>query len=126
MSPAARLESDMHSLSARLRKARQGLSRGTIIDLTPIEQDEIPAGKALDEFLGTIAWPDAVVGLIIAQRFGRKGLREAIEALARIGEQRLVLLVVGKDDLEWAVDALDGLGGRHDLHPLVGRRRLAA
>ncbi|WP_394430622.1 PPA1309 family protein [Streptomyces sp. SGAir0957] len=29
---------------------------------TPIEQDEIPAGKALDEFLGTIAWPDAVVG----------------------------------------------------------------
>ncbi|MCX3060237.1 PPA1309 family protein [Streptomyces beihaiensis] len=30
--------------------------------LTPVEQDEIPAGKALDEFLGTIAWPDAVVG----------------------------------------------------------------
>ena len=39
MSPAATIESDMHSLSARLRKARQGLSRGTIIDLTPIEQD---------------------------------------------------------------------------------------
>jgi hypothetical protein len=30
--------------------------------LTPVEQDEIPAGKPLDEFLGTIAWPDAVVG----------------------------------------------------------------
>ncbi|MFF0010117.1 PPA1309 family protein [Streptomyces sp. NPDC005374] len=30
--------------------------------LTPIEQDEIPAGKPLDEFLGTIAWPAAVVG----------------------------------------------------------------
>ena len=30
--------------------------------LTPIEQDEIPAGKPLDEFLGTIAWPGAVVG----------------------------------------------------------------
>ncbi|MFC0599623.1 PPA1309 family protein [Streptomyces palmae] len=29
---------------------------------TPIEQDELPAGAALDEFLGTIAWPDAVVG----------------------------------------------------------------
>ncbi|MFJ4203694.1 PPA1309 family protein [Streptomyces sviceus] len=29
---------------------------------TPIEQDKIPAGKPLDEFLGTIAWPDAVVG----------------------------------------------------------------
>jgi hypothetical protein len=35
----ARLESDMHSLSARLRKARHGLSRGTIVDLAPIEQD---------------------------------------------------------------------------------------
>ena len=39
MSQTAVLESEMHSLSARLRKARQGLSRGTIIDLTPIEQD---------------------------------------------------------------------------------------
>lgn len=29
---------------------------------TPIEQDELPAGTALDKFLGTIAWPDAVVG----------------------------------------------------------------
>ncbi|MBB1242804.1 hypothetical protein GL263_04330 [Streptomyces durbertensis] len=30
--------------------------------LTPIEQDELPAGVPLDEFLGTIAWPDAVTG----------------------------------------------------------------
>ncbi|MGK5626900.1 PPA1309 family protein [Streptomyces sp. URMC 123] len=30
--------------------------------LTPIEQDELPAGAALDEFLATIAWPDAVTG----------------------------------------------------------------
>ncbi|MFF0450139.1 PPA1309 family protein [Streptomyces sp. NPDC004609] len=30
--------------------------------LTPIEQDEIPPGTALDDFLGTIAWPDAVTG----------------------------------------------------------------
>ncbi|MEE1927675.1 PPA1309 family protein [Streptomyces sp. TRM 70351] len=30
--------------------------------LTPIEQDELPAGLPLDEFLGTIAWPDAVTG----------------------------------------------------------------
>ncbi|MCX2969619.1 MULTISPECIES: PPA1309 family protein [Streptomyces] len=30
--------------------------------LTPVEQDEIPAGVALDEFLATIAWPDAVSG----------------------------------------------------------------
>ncbi|MBC2875066.1 hypothetical protein H7K43_08375 [Streptomyces sp. TYQ1024] len=29
---------------------------------TPIEQDELPAGTALDEFLATIAWPDAVTG----------------------------------------------------------------
>ncbi|MCI0383965.1 PPA1309 family protein [Streptomyces sp. CNQ085] len=30
--------------------------------LTPVEQDELPAGVPLDEFLGTIAWPDAVSG----------------------------------------------------------------
>ncbi|MER5864032.1 PPA1309 family protein [Kitasatospora sp. NPDC002040] len=31
-------------------------------DLTVIEQDELPAGMELDKFLGTIAWPDQVVG----------------------------------------------------------------
>ncbi|MFD6420106.1 PPA1309 family protein [Streptomyces sp. NPDC060194] len=30
--------------------------------LTPVEQDEVPAGTPLDEFLGTIAWPEAVGG----------------------------------------------------------------
>jgi hypothetical protein len=30
--------------------------------LTPVEQDEIPAAQPLDEFLATIAWPDAVAG----------------------------------------------------------------
>ncbi|MBU7596513.1 hypothetical protein JGS22_002370 [Streptomyces sp. P38-E01] len=30
--------------------------------LTPVEQDELPAGVPLDEFLATIAWPDAVAG----------------------------------------------------------------
>ncbi|MCF3961417.1 PPA1309 family protein [Streptomyces fuscigenes] len=33
-----------------------------VAPLTPVEQDEIPAGTALDEFLATIAWPDAVAG----------------------------------------------------------------
>ena len=39
MSHTAAIEAEMHSLTARLRKARQGLSSGTIIDLTPIEED---------------------------------------------------------------------------------------
>lgn len=30
--------------------------------LTPVEQDEIPSGVPLDEFLATIGWPDAVAG----------------------------------------------------------------
>jgi hypothetical protein len=30
--------------------------------LTPVEQDEVPAGTPLDEFLATIAWPDVVAG----------------------------------------------------------------
>ncbi|MEU6655566.1 PPA1309 family protein [Streptomyces sp. NPDC046900] len=32
------------------------------VGLTPVEQDEVPADRPLDEFLGTIAWPDAVAG----------------------------------------------------------------
>ncbi|MFE7229286.1 PPA1309 family protein [Streptomyces sp. NPDC002405] len=30
--------------------------------LTPVEQDEVPADRPLDEFLATIAWPGAVAG----------------------------------------------------------------
>ena len=50
--------------SAALRKAdpRLGLSDGDEPGLTPVEQEEIPAGTELDKFLGTIAWPDAVAG----------------------------------------------------------------
>jgi hypothetical protein len=55
--------------TARLRAQEPGLAAQLGLQdapettgLTPIEQDEIPADKPLDEFLGTIAWPDAVVG----------------------------------------------------------------
>ncbi|MBO1336068.1 PPA1309 family protein [Streptomyces sp. VRA16 Mangrove soil] len=37
-------------------------TEGEVSGFTPILQDEIPASKPLDEFLGTIAWPDAVAG----------------------------------------------------------------
>ncbi|MGW1891237.1 PPA1309 family protein [Streptomyces sp. NPDC002004] len=55
--------------TAQLRAQEPGLAdRLGITDdasdgsLTPIEQEELPADGALDEFLGTIAWPDAVAG----------------------------------------------------------------
>jgi hypothetical protein len=54
----ARLRADQPSLSDRLGLRDESESSG----LTPIEQDEIPTDQPLDEFLGTIAWPDAVVG----------------------------------------------------------------
>ncbi|WKX72484.1 PPA1309 family protein [Streptomyces sp. XD-27] len=57
----ARLRAQEPALAAQL-----GLDAGGTDSpgpsLTPIEQDELPAGTPLDEFLGTIAWPDAVVG----------------------------------------------------------------
>ncbi|QIQ02777.1 PPA1309 family protein [Streptomyces liangshanensis] len=54
----ARLRTDEPELAAQL-----GLDDGdTTAPLTPIEQDEIPAGTPLDEFLATIAWPGAVAG----------------------------------------------------------------
>lgn len=53
----------------RLRAEEPGLARRLGLDeagpagaLTPIEQEEIPAGKALDEFLATIAWPPSIAG----------------------------------------------------------------
>jgi UDP-glucose:(heptosyl)LPS alpha-1,3-glucosyltransferase len=40
---------------------------------------------------------DCVMALMIAQDFERKGLRQAIEALAQVRDSRLVLTVVGRD-----------------------------
>ncbi|MER5211092.1 PPA1309 family protein [Streptomyces sp. NPDC002838] len=54
----ARLRTQEPALAAQLGLEEEQKITG----LTPIEQDEIPTGKPLDEFLGTIAWPDAVVG----------------------------------------------------------------
>ncbi|WP_051951466.1 PPA1309 family protein [Actinacidiphila yeochonensis] len=40
-----------------------GLAEGTEEGgLTPVEQEELPAGSAVDEFLGTIAWPEVIAG----------------------------------------------------------------
>ncbi|MFJ9425578.1 PPA1309 family protein [Streptomyces sp. NPDC101249] len=55
----ARLRVQEPGLAAQLGLADEEQAAAA---LTPIEQEEIPAGKPLDEFLGTIAWPDAVVG----------------------------------------------------------------
>lgn len=53
-----RLRTDEPELAAQL-----GFDDGeAVAPLTPIEQDEIPAGTPLDEFLATIAWPGAVAG----------------------------------------------------------------
>ncbi|MFJ6212905.1 PPA1309 family protein [Streptomyces sp. NPDC092296] len=42
--------------------AQLGLAEGQAGGLTPVEQEELPDGMALDEFLGTIAWPEVVAG----------------------------------------------------------------
>lgn len=54
----ARLRAEQPSLAGRL--GPDGEQETTAF--TPIEQDSIPTGKPLDEFLGTIAWPEAVAG----------------------------------------------------------------
>ncbi|WP_078894729.1 PPA1309 family protein, partial [Streptomyces sp. CT34] len=53
----AKLREQEPSLAAQL-----GIDDATSASLTPVEQDEIPADAPLDEFLATIAWPDAVAG----------------------------------------------------------------
>jgi hypothetical protein len=53
---------------AQLKKANPALAEQLGLadqedpGLTPVEQDELPAGMELDKFLGTIAWPEAVAG----------------------------------------------------------------
>jgi hypothetical protein len=54
----ARLRAQEPGLAAQLGLQDEPETTG----LTPVEQDEIPANTPLDKFLGTIAWPDAVVG----------------------------------------------------------------
>ncbi len=55
--------------TSRLRTREPGLAQRLNLPddaaagaLTPVEQEEVPAGGPLDEFLGTIAWPDSVSG----------------------------------------------------------------
>ncbi|MEV5505973.1 PPA1309 family protein [Streptomyces orinoci] len=57
----ARLRAQEPALAAQLG-LDQPAEGGAAPSYTPIEQEELPAGTALDEFLGTIAWPEAVVG----------------------------------------------------------------
>lgn len=54
------------------------------------------AGRLVRERFNISA--DRVVALIIAQDYQRKGLPETLNALARLNDPRLVLLVVGKQD----------------------------
>jgi hypothetical protein len=51
-------------LGADAPEGAPGIAEGD--SLTPVEQDELPAGVPLDEFLATIAWPDAVTGCALA------------------------------------------------------------
>ncbi|MFS4097598.1 PPA1309 family protein [Streptomyces sp. AF1A] len=58
----ARLRAEEPALAAQLGLEDEPATTG----LTPIEQDELPSDKPLDEFLGTIAWPDAVAGCALS------------------------------------------------------------
>ncbi|WP_243766236.1 PPA1309 family protein [Streptomyces sp. GC420] len=76
--------------SARLRAQEPGLAAQLGLDegpqassLTPIEQDELPAGTPLDEFLATIAWPDAVTGCALTVE--RLMLPPSAEATVPVG-----------------------------------------
>jgi len=67
------------------------------VDLAKFNPSARPAaGAELRKKLGIVS--DKTVGLMIAQDFVRKGLREAILATAKLRDPRLVLIVVGKED----------------------------
>ncbi len=58
---------------------------------------------------------DAVVGLMLAQDFERKGLRQAIEALARVEDSKLLLIVGGKPDPSVYQKSARSLGVAHRM-----------
>lgn len=93
--------------TARLREQEPGLAAQLGLDqrsgtaatsYTPIEQDELPAGAALDEFLGTIAWPAAVAGCALTVE--RLMLPPSAEASVprELDEKRLAEWVAGHPD----------------------------
>jgi hypothetical protein len=90
----ARLRAEQPSLADRLGLQDESDNSG----FTPIEQEEIPAGKPLDEFLGTIAWPDAVAGCALTVE--RLMLPPSAEATVPEGldEARLAKWVAGHPD----------------------------
>jgi UDP-glucose:(heptosyl)LPS alpha-1,3-glucosyltransferase len=56
-----------------------------------------PAGESASDLRRRLKVPpDSVMGLMVAQDFERKGLAEAIGALALLKDRRLMLVVVGK------------------------------
>ncbi len=97
MSHTAAIESEMHSITARLRKARQGLSNGSIVDLTPIEQDV----KGLCQAVENLAPEESrslrprLVGLLEEiNQLGenlRAGLGELAQLLSAASERRKAL-----------------------------------
>lgn len=97
MNPTASFESEMHSLSARLRKARQGLSTGTIVDLAPIEQDVTALCRAVERLAPAEAAPlrPRLFGLLEeVTQLGenlRAGLNELAQLLNEAGERRRAL-----------------------------------
>lgn len=59
---------------------------------------------------------DSIVLLMIAQDFARKGLKEAIGALARVEDRRLVLVVAGRGDVGTYRSLAAGLGIEDRVH----------
>lgn len=97
MSQTTRFESEMHSLAARLRKAREGLSAGTIVDLTPIEQDVSALCRAVERLTPAEAAPlrPRLFGLLeevtaLGENL-RAGLNELAQLLSDAGERRRAL-----------------------------------
>lgn len=67
------------------------------VDLDKFDPAARPqAGRQTRQELGIA--PDRILGLLIAQDFERKGLSQAIHAMGKIDDPRLVLLVAGKQD----------------------------
>lgn len=80
--------------------AQLGLTPGESGELTPVEQEELPQDRPLDEFLGTIAWPETVAGcaLVVERQMLPPGAEAELPPGA--GEQELAQWVAGHPDAQ--------------------------
>ncbi|MFC7327704.1 PPA1309 family protein [Marinactinospora rubrisoli] len=82
-------------------------------DLTPVEQEPLPADMPLEEALGRMAWPDAVVGCaLVMERLVVRGSDETLDPPRGADAAAWAQDQPGREEIRMVAGVLRN-GGRH-------------